>query len=315
MPKYPLILSLLLVFALGCEREAGEEEQLPVIFGAAAGAEDETRAGGGVIDVGNLASMGVFASYTGQDDWSGATAPNFMYNQLVEKSGTWTYTPLKYWPNTTGDKLTFFAYAPHTSKVSGLTIATANTTAGYPTLSYTVPTDAANQIDLLAAVPLKDKTRGSELSFNMGHVLTHVSFKLTSAEAISVTSLTVNAGLAASSLSFTGDSYAWDLGSDATTTNFSATTPTSVEAGTQTDIGNFFLLPQNATSITLTYTASGGGGGGGSQTVTQDLPTEPAWEMGKTIVYTLSIDGNVTPTSVSKSGENARLSVSAISTF
>lgn len=46
MPKYPLILSLLLVFALGCEREAGEEEQLPVIFGAAAGAEDETRAGG-----------------------------------------------------------------------------------------------------------------------------------------------------------------------------------------------------------------------------------------------------------------------------
>lgn len=314
MPKYPLILSLLLVFALGCEREAGEEEQLPVIFGAPAGAEDETRAGGGVIDDGNLASMGVFASYTGQDDWSGATAPNFMYNQLVEKSGTWTYAPLKYWPNTTGDKLTFFAYAPHTDNTNNsLLVATDNTTAGYPTLSYTVPTDAANQIDLLAAVPLKDKTRGSELSFNMGHVLTHVSFKLTSAKAISVTKLTVNEGLATSSLSFTESGYSWNLGSDATTTDFSATTPTSVEAGTQTDIGNFFLLPQNATSITLAYTASGGGGG--SQTVTQDLPTEPAWEMGKTIAYTLSIDGNVTPTSVNKNGENAHLSVSAISTF
>lgn len=313
MPKYPLILSLLLAFALGCEREAGEEEQLPVIFGAAAGAEDETRAGGGVIDVGNLASMGVFASYTGQDDWSGATAPNFMYNQLVEKShDTWTYTPLKYWPNTTGDKLTFFAYAPHTDKTDGsLSVSSTTTTAGYPKLSYTVPTDAADQIDLLAAVPLKDKTRGNELSFKMGHVLTHVSFKLTSVKAITVTDLSVNDGLSTSSLSFTESGYSWDLSSINDKSTFTSTTSTNVEVNTPTEIGDFFLLPQNATSVTLTFN----GGSEDSQIVVLNLPATPVWEMGKTIVYTLSIDGEVTPTSVSESGENAHLSVSAISTF
>lgn len=32
----------------------------------------------------NLTSMGVFASYTGQDDWNATTSKlNFMYNQQV----------------------------------------------------------------------------------------------------------------------------------------------------------------------------------------------------------------------------------------
>ncbi|MFV0583609.1 MAG: fimbrillin family protein [Parabacteroides gordonii] len=304
MPKYPLILSLLLVFALGCEREAGEEEQLPVIFGAPAGAEDETRAGGGVIDVGNLASMGVFASYTGQSDWSEDAAPNFMYNQLVEKSGTWTYTPLKYWPNTTGDKLTFFAYAPHTDNTNNsLLVATDNTTAGYPKLSYTVPANAANQIDLLAAVPLKDKTRGSELSFNMGHVLTHVSFKVEiTGDDITLTSLSVKNCNNQGELTFNEGGYSWT--SLQGTETFKGL-PADVD-GTKTF--EFFLLPSKGSSnIELAFDD------GSPKTLTSEL-SGPDWKMGGSVVYTLKI-GGVAPSSVSKNGENAHLSVSAISTF
>lgn len=306
MPKYPLILSLLLVFALGCEREAGEEEQLPVIFGAAAGAEDETRAGGDVIDVGNLASMGVFASYTGQNDWSEDAAPDFMYNQLVEKSnGTWTYAPLKYWPNTTGDKLTFFAYAPHTDRTDGsLSVSSTTTTAGSPKLSYTVPTDAADQIDLLAAVPLKDKTRGNELSFKMGHVLTHVSFKVEiTGDGISLTSLSVKNCNNQGELTFSEDSYSWtSLQGTETFKGF----PADVDG---TNTFEFFLLPSKGSSnIELAFSE-----GGSSKKLTSEL-SGPDWIMGGSVVYTLKI-GGVAISSVSESGENAHLSVSAISTF
>ncbi|MCS2390936.1 fimbrillin family protein [Bacteroides thetaiotaomicron] len=53
--------------------------------------------------------FGVFAYYTGQSTWASAaanTAPNFMYNQKVAYSASeWGYTPVKYWPNTEGDKI------------------------------------------------------------------------------------------------------------------------------------------------------------------------------------------------------------------
>jgi hypothetical protein len=75
--------------------------------------------------------------------------PNFMYNQQVTYSSpSWTYTPLKYWPNETGDDdaaqtpaaasaasdaLSFFAYAPYvaaTAATGALTgAATADTDA------------------------------------------------------------------------------------------------------------------------------------------------------------------------------------------
>lgn len=69
--------------------------------------------------------FGVFAQVS-DGDYSAGDGPNFMYNQEVEYSASaWTYEPLKYWPNETGDdpqassistdvdKLSFFAYAPY----------------------------------------------------------------------------------------------------------------------------------------------------------------------------------------------------------
>lgn len=64
--------------------------------------------------------FGVFGYYTNNEAYSQYATPNFMYNQKVE-GASWTYSPVKYWPNEYGtdaksddvDKVTFFAYAPY----------------------------------------------------------------------------------------------------------------------------------------------------------------------------------------------------------
>lgn len=65
--------------------------------------------------------FGVFATYSGVDDFSAANN-NFMYNQQVtsaDEGANWTYEPVKYWPNPTNgqpadvQKVSFFAYAPY----------------------------------------------------------------------------------------------------------------------------------------------------------------------------------------------------------
>lgn len=135
--------------------------------------------------------FGVFAYYTGQSTWASAaanTAPNFMYNQKVAYSASeWGYTPVKYWPNTEGDKISFFAYAPHsTTTKSGIDITpTTTSTKGAPTMRFTLQTAPADMVDLVATNATQtgdDKTidvekKTSKVSFKLKHVLTRASFK------------------------------------------------------------------------------------------------------------------------------------------
>lgn len=145
-----------------------------------------------ITDVTDLqaAGFGVFAYYTGQaaypesvtittTETGGTTStgyePNFMYNQKVEyKDGSWTYTPLKYWPNEAGDKVSFFAYAPYrTSDEAAFTIVTDNNEADDPKLFYIMPTDPQKNIDLLYA-GVKDVTKqkiGETVNFAFHHAL------------------------------------------------------------------------------------------------------------------------------------------------
>lgn len=288
MPKHLLILSLLLTLAVGCKREADDDMpgQTPVAFAARLDGEEATRAG--VIDNDKLASMGVFASYTGQSDWTTSSTSNFMYNQPVEKSpDTWTYTPMKYWPNTEGDKLSFFAYAPHADNMAGLTTDGYNSSnaTGYPTFRYEPPVDITKQTDLLFAPPLLNKTKGSELSFTMGHVLTHVLFKVKSTSNMTVSKLTVNKGAQLGYLSYDASGYSWTSinGNQA----FSYAKSTDVPENTLTDICESFLLPRNAESVTLTFTEDGSNT---EQTETIALPSSPVWAMNKTVAYTIGVE-------------------------
>lgn len=99
--------------------------------------------------------FGVFAYHTLQVDWTTAkttATPNFMFDQKVTSANgtTWTYTPVKYWP-TKEEKVTFFAYGPH-STISGSGITTTSKTdKAAPKLTFALSTNATTQVDLLVA--------------------------------------------------------------------------------------------------------------------------------------------------------------------
>ena len=167
----------------------------PIAFSTYMGEQATTRAEhtGAITNTTDLqgsgVGFGVFAYYTGNKlypstenggennaSWgSGETAlvPNFMYNQKVYYASSWTYEPLKYWPNefsgnsdnqsatgTNNSYLSFFAYAPYASSsdisaaanTGGITGMSANDHNGDPTVTYTMASNTNNFVDLLWGV-------------------------------------------------------------------------------------------------------------------------------------------------------------------
>lgn len=213
------------VLAAGCAKNEviqNESPQQAVTFGVYAG-QAATKATYGDLTTTNIKSstdgFGVFAYYTQNtawDDTKTTATPNFMYNQKVhynESANTtlypakWEYTPLKYWPNgensttvetgTYTDKVSFFAYAPHTVSTpatgvvgtpypasgQGITAMTDNDDANAPTIQFTVPSNANQQIDLLWATPLTDQTHkalNGKVSFTFNHALAKLNLQVQS---------------------------------------------------------------------------------------------------------------------------------------
>ena len=118
---------------------------------------------------GSANGFGVFGYYTNNEGYSETAVPDFMYNQQVKfEGGTWSYSPVKYWPNEFGteavseriDYLTFFAYAPYvtaepktgkvaeTSDETGIIGLTRNTTIGDPLVKYAVNFNPTKCVDL-----------------------------------------------------------------------------------------------------------------------------------------------------------------------
>lgn len=209
------------VLVAGCAKNMVIEESIPrepVSFGVYAG-QAATKATYGDITTAALQSsadgFSVFGYYTQDNDWTTEDKPNFMYNQQVryitdygdpadfiaaKYPSHWYYTPLKYWPNgtnsttvesgTIADKLSFFAYAPHIATASlnsvpatgqGITAMSANNATGAPTISFTVPAKAEEQIDLLWANPIKDVTKqqlDGRVSFTFKHALAKLNIQV-----------------------------------------------------------------------------------------------------------------------------------------
>ena len=110
---------------------------------------------------------------------AGTNAPDFMYDQdvIMQESGSWSYSPVKYWPNEYGsdassrhiDKLSFWGYYPEhairkglTLYAAGTTTAYSNTSSGLPKVAFSQQADPANMIDLMFAVPMKDLYKNQE---------------------------------------------------------------------------------------------------------------------------------------------------------
>lgn len=188
-----------------CSNEAGfiEEAQVPQPSAENAIAfsvdlKSVTRAAGEKTDLDGGEAIGVFASYTGDVRYDLSTVtPNYMYNQKVTYDGstTWTYTPVKYWPNTVDgdgshkDYISFFAYYPYTAGAGteGVIGFSSEDAAGDPWLVYQLPANApTTQKDLLYGVkddgsPMLDMQKQNvtgKVSFSLRHALACVGDKI-----------------------------------------------------------------------------------------------------------------------------------------
>lgn len=134
---------------------------------------------GTVLDNAYLTNMGVFASYGSGTGWDENNKMDFMYNQLVTKSGTWSYAPLKYWPTKVGDKISFFAYAPQstqTTQAHDCIEPSGNSVSGAPKLIVTYPEDLTEMVDLVADVKM-NQTKAGAIAFTLKHEMTRVGIQ------------------------------------------------------------------------------------------------------------------------------------------
>jgi hypothetical protein len=164
MMKRYLILMTAATLVAACSNDVDEVESGNVPWNNAiafdANTDDEltTRASGEINDNTTLQnnSFGVFGSYTGRLTYENTTvSPDFMYNQEVKyENGSWTYRPVKYWPNNSTDYVSFFAYAPYeaTPQDDGRCIIDMSKLydLGDPWINYRIAEDPwTNQVDLL----------------------------------------------------------------------------------------------------------------------------------------------------------------------
>ena len=191
--KKILLFAAAAIMMVGCSKDQVVSEMPQdnaINFGMYFGRDAQSRAA--IMDLDDLKaqSFGVFAYYTNDGVYAeGTSTPNFMFNQIVKWNGTdaWTYSPLKYWPNEVADRLSFFAYAPHTTQEPTGSIELAgftNTTASAPVLKYTLADNLADHVDLLWATPVKDQTTNGvdqtingKVKFTFNHALSRIGFK------------------------------------------------------------------------------------------------------------------------------------------
>lgn len=140
--------------------------------------------------------FGIMGYFTGQqtfEEAKGTATPSFMHNQMVKwdatansGSGAWVYSPVKYWPNRPGDKISFFAYAPYESDWKNGTkagiVVSAATEPGIPYIDFTLKDkdNLKKMVDLVVADKC-DMTyttqNGGKVSFSFEHTLSRIAFQ------------------------------------------------------------------------------------------------------------------------------------------
>lgn len=177
MKKFVFALAAIAAVTVSCntklESDTPKDEPVAVDFSAYLNRGVTTKAGvTGELTTTRLqgadAGFGVFAYYTADEPYSGASGPSFMYNEKISWNGSnWVYSPIKYWPNEFGaaassdevDRITFFAYAPYVEvtpsngmvtgdNTSGIVALSRNSVGGDPIVKYIVSLDPEKCVDL-----------------------------------------------------------------------------------------------------------------------------------------------------------------------
>jgi len=188
----------------------------------------------------------------------------------------WQAPATHYWPGS-GCTISFYAYYP--TSISG---SITHTTGSVPVLSYTVPDNAAAQIDILTSS--KTSVAGdsyTQIPVDFKHIFAAIQFSIGSSGLPNgtITKVTLN------NIQYKG-TYSLDGTWTQNTTDkkcFSQTVSVPASAGTAITSGTtaFMMMPQTLSgdaSITVTYSNGG----------TLTKPITGTWEAGKVYTYNLS---------------------------
>ncbi len=244
--------------------------------------------------ISKVPNMGVFAYYTGTDNWTGSNiSATEMNNQKVEQkqTGKWTYSPIRYWAK--GKKTTVFGYAPYVDvnnrSGNGLKIERAYTSTPY--IKYTVPTDCKKQPDLLVGTTAYNQNSGS-VNFKFVHALSSVAFRIKGADEI-ITKISVK-GISTSgklSLAYTdGGAIEWSELGAVSNAEYKAGIPeglvaTEDEVNATAADGYLMMIPQTlGADAKLVVTIDG---------EDREVELTGSWEANKRYTYVLSVNSDV----------------------
>ena len=301
----------------GCsQNEEIEKAAKTAEIGFNAIVKNTTRAA--VTNIKNLGNFKVHSYITGTT-FGGSTELGTAYMNGVlfetEDNTTWTISDTKtyYWPSETTKSVQFFAYP--STLISDFSIPDTGT-AGYPSFNYTVDNEADEQGDLVVAYE-SNKTATSEgvnagkLTLNFKHILSRINFAYIPGNTNLTYTVTavkiadIKGGTA--KYTFSASNGAWDVTSGTSKEYTYTVTQSSnvVENKSYYMLGgedaSLMLFPQDVAKkvITVTYTSKDDDGVqvfSGDKTVT--LPDNSKWEVGKNILYILTLPAGGTEMTV-----------------
>ena len=341
--KKRLFLGLLAVTAVSFTACQKDEviSQMPkdqaIEFGTYLGRGAQTK--GSVITTTELQTQGfgVYAYYTADADvTAGATisgTPNFMSNVKVYHSDwdsdnatptTWGYTPAKYWPNTDGHKISFYAYGPYDANDDAITLAATSGTK--PVLTYTVDADISKHMDVLFTPAQENLVkRNTAIEMPFYHALSKIGFKVNTAAnyssdnvGITITNVTLSGkyytsaamNLGTAGINVAGDPAVFSSVKDNWTDKVAPGSPVDFEYFTGTHAvtyaanaanaaeltgtnGYMMVIPQNFSSeqikLSVSYNLTDAGSSVTANTVTKSINFN--FEAGKAYTFLITIGG------------------------
>jgi hypothetical protein len=175
------VAAVAVVACSGGEHSAPSGQERSIEFGMA-----KTRG----VAVTELRKVGVFGySHTGSfgDDLA-TRPPNYFLNEAlvdIPGNGTWTYNGVvRYWPTDETTKLSFFAYAPYIDVENIFVLhplSPSPAVTGAPTITYSVPANMLDQIDILWCNDLDmtySMSDSGQIELFMEHALTKIDVQV-----------------------------------------------------------------------------------------------------------------------------------------
>lgn len=312
--KHYFFLFMIITGLVSCQRDSLLEEEstggnypkhIISVLPHAENEVDLTSRGTPIVNEQQMTDIGVFCAATGSSDWTASAAPGKMFNTRLARnsvSGKWEYidSPTSWTPGTGNDRYSFFAYAPYATAQNGITVQGSSATTGIPSITYTLPTDATAQPDLMLAVPRYNlRPATSTVALQMKHALTCVGFQM-KGNGEQIKSVSLSGIYTSGTAKLSGDAIVWSnltlpgtaidytalINFDAGKNYFTAqpTLSTNLIAGN----GYLMMIPQTLpgnAKLKLTF----------SDNTTREISLNTqTWGAGKKIIYNII----VTPTGI-----------------